>query len=174
MAFQTHAHKTGRNFRAAATRPASSFGHITKLFETFGARSIDHRKYWIGKQFSGTRVDEGPPKIEPRLQRTAEAGPGRGHVGMALARSTQRRMTVVVVVAAASVLLAACSSSSSGTYPSLFAEPPQRGDTPLTPDEVKQATDTLLTYRQRLCADAIANVPPGGPPPDCATQAGKP
>jgi len=75
------------------------------------------------------------------------------------------------VVAAIAVLLSACSSSS-GTYPSLFTEPPPRSDTPLTPDEVKQATDTLLTDREHLCAEAIANVPPGGPPPDCATQTG--
>jgi hypothetical protein len=82
-------------------------------------------------------------------------------------------MSAAVAVAAVSALLSACSSSSSSrTYPSLFAEPSPRGDTPLTPDEVKQATDTLLTDRQHLCAEAIANVPPGGPPPDCAAQTG--
>jgi hypothetical protein len=90
---------------------------------------------------------------------------------MTLARGTRRRICAAVAVAAVAALLSACSSSS-GTYPSLFSEPPPRGDTPLTPDEVKQATDTLLTDRQHLCAEAIANVPPGGPPPDCAAQTG--
>jgi hypothetical protein len=78
-----------------------------------------------------------------------------------------------VAAAVVATLLSACSSSSSsGTYPSLFAEPPPRSDTPLTPAEVKQATDTLLSDRDHLCAEAIANAPPGGPPPDCATQTG--
>ena len=91
---------------------------------------------------------------------------------MALARGTRTRMSAAVMAAAVAALLLSACSSSSGTYPSLFAEPPPRGDTPLTPAEVKQATDTLLTDRDRLCAEAVANVPPGGPPPDCATQTG--
>jgi hypothetical protein len=92
---------------------------------------------------------------------------------MTLARRAQTRISVVVAAATVAALLSACSSSSSsGTYPTLFAEPPPRGDTPLTPDEVKQATDTLLTDREHLCAEAIANAQPGSPPPDCATQTG--
>ena len=90
---------------------------------------------------------------------------------MVLARGTRKRISAAVAVATVAALLSACSSSS-GTYPSLFAEPPPRSDTPLTPAEVKQATDTLLTDRDHLCAEAIANVPPGGPPPDCAAQTG--
>lgn len=89
---------------------------------------------------------------------------------MMSARITRKRISVAVTALAVSALLSACSSS--GTYPSLFAEPPPRSDTPLTPAEVKQATDTLLTDRDHLCAEAIANVPPGGPPPDCAMQTG--
>ncbi len=91
---------------------------------------------------------------------------------MTFARNTRRRIGAVAVAAVTALLSACSSSSSSGTYPSLFAEPPPRADSPLTPDEVKQATDTLLSDRQHLCAEAIANVPPGGPPPDCATQTG--
>ncbi len=98
---------------------------------------------------------------------------GWGQAYMSVARGTRMRLCAAVVAAAMAALLPACSStSSSGTYPTLFAEPPPRGDTTLTPDEVKQATDTLLTDRANLCAEAIANVPPGGPPPDCAIQTG--
>lgn len=79
---------------------------------------------------------------------------------------------MAVAAAAVSALLLSACSSSPGTYPSLFAEPPPRSDTPLTPAEVKQATDTLLTDRDHLCAEAVANGPPGGPPPDCAAQTG--
>ena len=94
---------------------------------------------------------------------------------MSVVGAKRRRMGAAVAVAALGALLAACtSSSSSGTFPSLFAEPPPRGDTPLTPDEVKQATDTLLTDRAHLCAEAIANTQPGAPPPDCGTQTGTP
>jgi hypothetical protein len=92
---------------------------------------------------------------------------------MMWARRARTRISVAVAAAAFAALLSACSSSSSsGAYPTLFAEPPPRSDAPLTPDEVKQATDTLLTDREHLCAEAIANAQPGAPPPDCATQTG--
>ena len=91
---------------------------------------------------------------------------------MALACRAGTRISVAVVAAAVAALLLSACSSSSGPYPTLFAEPPPRGDAPLTPDEVKQATDTLLTDREHLCAAAIANEQPGAPPPDCATQTG--
>jgi hypothetical protein len=68
--------------------------------------------------------------------------------------------------------MSACSSSSPGTYPTIFADPAPRPESTLTPDEVKQATDNLISDRKQLCAAAIANAAPGGPPPDCVTATG--
>jgi hypothetical protein len=70
-------------------------------------------------------------------------------------------------------VLCACSSSSSssGAFPTLFDKPASPDDTTLTPDQVKQAMDNLVSDRNQLCSAAVASQPPGGPPPDCVSPA---
>jgi len=64
----------------------------------------------------------------------------------------------LAVGAAAFLLIAGCSSSSGpGLFPAVLDRPAQREDTPLSPDQVKQATDNLIAERNRLCAEAAAN-----------------
>jgi len=58
------------------------------------------------------------------------------------------------------LLLGGCSATSGG-YPTVLESPPQRADTKLTPDEVKQATDTLVTQRDQL--NATSTTPPPAP-----------
>jgi hypothetical protein len=78
-------------------------------------------------------------------------------------------MLAALAVAVASVLLSACSAP--GVFPSVLDEPAARNDPTLSPDQVKQATDSLISDRNHLCSAAIANAAPGAPPPpDCPTQ----
>lgn len=82
-----------------------------------------------------------------------------------------RRLAVlpaVLAMAAGCMSISACSAP--GTYPTVFAEPAQRPETTLSPDEIKQTTDSLTADRDHLCAAAIANAAPGGPPPNCSAQ----
>lgn len=52
------------------------------------------------------------------------------------------------------MFLAGCSESG---FPSLHDVPPPRTDATLTPDQVQQATDTLITERDHLSSQAQAN-----------------
>jgi hypothetical protein len=64
----------------------------------------------------------------------------------------------MAIGAATLVLVAGCSSSSApGLFPAVLNSPPPREETPLSPDQVKQATDNLIAERNRLCAEAAAN-----------------
>ncbi len=88
---------------------------------------------------------------------------------MKFSLSVTRRLLAALAVAAASALVSACSAPS--VFPALFDEPAPRNDTTLTPDQVKQATDSLISDRNHLCSEAVANATPGGTPPDCGAQA---
>lgn len=57
------------------------------------------------------------------------------------------------------MLVAGCSSSGPNLFPAVLDSPAPRADTPLTPDQVKQAMDNLAAERNRLCAEAAANGP---------------
>ena len=63
---------------------------------------------------------------------------------MALACRAGRRRSVAICLAAgvASMLLIVLAVVA-GPYPSVLTEPPPRATRPLTPEEVKQATDKL-------------------------------
>jgi hypothetical protein len=80
---------------------------------------------------------------------------------------TARRLAAMTV-GAACLLVAACTAP--GTYPAVLADPAPRPESTMTPDEVKQATDSLISDRNHLCSVAVANTAPGNPPPDCAAQ----
>jgi hypothetical protein len=67
----------------------------------------------------------------------------------------------MAICLAVGALASGCSSSSSpspaaGPFPSVLAAPVARDTTPLSPDEVKQALDTLTSERNHLCAEAVA------------------
>ncbi len=73
-------------------------------------------------------------------------------------------LVIVVMTAVAS----GCSIPS--TFPAILDNPTPRGDTPMTPDQVKQATDDLVSARKRLCAEATANTSAGAAPVHCAPE----
>lgn len=66
------------------------------------------------------------------------------------------RAAFIVVAAVAGLVLAACSPGAD--YPSLFPSvhdiPPPRTDTPLDSNQVQQATEDLISARDRLSAEA--------------------
>ena len=68
-----------------------------------------------------------------------------------------------LAVATAAVLLSGCSSDSA--FPAVHDMPTARTETKLTPDEVKQATDDLISARDRTEAKA------GSAQPVAATSA---
>jgi hypothetical protein len=58
-----------------------------------------------------------------------------------------------LVVAAAAVPLSGCSSDA--PFPAVHDMPAARAETLLTPDEIKQSTDDLLSDRDRLAAMSL-------------------
>lgn len=69
-----------------------------------------------------------------------------------------RPLVASAVGLAAMFLVAGCSSSSTPSlFPGVLDTPPPREQAPLSPDQVKQATDNLIAERNRLCAEAAAN-----------------
>jgi hypothetical protein len=60
-------------------------------------------------------------------------------------------------------LLSACSQAG---YPAVLDSPMPRGDPEMSPDQVQQATDALISDRNQLsaqtAADSQANPPPSG------------
>jgi hypothetical protein len=54
--------------------------------------------------------------------------------------------------ASIAALVAACSPGAD--YPSILDKPAPRADQPMNPDQVKQATDALISDRSRLSAGA--------------------
>lgn len=66
------------------------------------------------------------------------------------ARVTTRLLAALLAVGAAALVLAGCSTGSDSDYPAVLATPAARSDQTMTPDEVKQATDALISERNRL------------------------
>ncbi len=73
---------------------------------------------------------------------------GRGSV-------TTRVLAALAIGAAAAVLVSGCSSRDE--FPAVLDNPTARGDTPLSPEQVKQATDALISARDHLSAEAQAS-----------------
>ena len=68
-----------------------------------------------------------------------------------------RRLVALVVGASAPFLVAGCSSSSAPSlFPAVLDTPRPRAEAPLSPDQVKQATDDLISDRDRTEAKAGA------------------
>lgn len=76
--------------------------------------------------------------------------------------SLRKRRTVVARVvagvalgASVATLVAACSPGAD--YPSILDKPAPRAEQTMNPDQVKQATDALISDRNRLSSDSQAN-----------------
>lgn len=72
-----------------------------------------------------------------------------------LARLTSRVVATLAIVALAA-LVAGCSV---GSYPGVLDPVTPRADDPMTSDQVKQATDDLISDRNQLNAQTQANAP---------------
>jgi hypothetical protein len=85
-------------------------------------------------------------------------------------RCVPARLLVALLGCAGAILIAGCSSSSSSApslFPAVLDTPPPREDTPLSPEQVKQAMDNLTADRNRLCAEATANGTPNATAANC-------
>jgi len=72
------------------------------------------------------------------------------------------------MAAAAAFLLSACSEVG---YPAVHDMPAPRADATLTPDQVKQATDDLISQRQHLDTEATGQLTPVSLGPGNASSA---
>ncbi len=88
---------------------------------------------------------------------------------MAVHRSVRRQICAALAVAGIFALVSACSQS--GVYPTVLDDPTEPSDPTLTPAQVKQATDNLLSDRDHLhsCTQQIASAAPDAAPPECAS-----
>ena len=79
---------------------------------------------------------------------------------------------VLVMGAAVAVLASGCSPEIA--FPAIHDMPPPRADTPLSPDQVKQATDGLISDRNHLSTEtqaAVAATAAADAPPPAKTAA---
>ena len=66
-----------------------------------------------------------------------------------------RRVAGLALGAAIAALVAGCSPGAD--YPAILDKPAPRAEQTMNPDQVKQATDALISDRTRLSTDAQAN-----------------
>jgi hypothetical protein len=72
---------------------------------------------------------------------------------------TARMLAALAICLALAVVASGCSSqlsSASPPYPAVLADPPQRDTASLSPTEVQQAMDSLISQRNHLCAEVVA------------------
>jgi hypothetical protein len=72
------------------------------------------------------------------------------------------RVLALAIAIAAAALVSACSPGAD--YPAVLVPPPPRPDTTMDADQVKQATDALISQRDRLTTDAQNNAQPAPAP----------
>lgn len=76
----------------------------------------------------------------------------------------------LVFTAGASLLVGGCSSSATPSlFPTVLNDPPPREDAPLKPEEVKAAVDDLISERNHLCSETMADS--SGNTPHCGAVA---
>ncbi|MGH6672094.1 MAG: hypothetical protein ACRECV_09005 [Xanthobacteraceae bacterium] len=74
-----------------------------------------------------------------------------------------RLVLAAAAVATACALMCGCSSTA---FPVVLSDPPAPNETTLSPDQVKQAMDNLISDRNHLCSVAVADKT-GSTPQDC-------
>src|SRR5580658_5758997 len=78
-----------------------------------------------------------------------------GGIGLRKRRTVAARVVAGLALGASiAALVAACSPGAD--YPSILDKPAPRAEQPMSPDQVKQATDALISDRTRLSTDAQA------------------
>jgi hypothetical protein len=82
-------------------------------------------------------------------------------------RIARLALATLAIAASVALLLSGCSELG---FPSVHDMPAPRADTTLTPDQVKQATDDLISQRNHLSTEAQAN----GQPSPATNIAGNP
>jgi hypothetical protein len=86
---------------------------------------------------------------------------------------TARVLAALAIVAATVLFVSGCSSSltpAPSLFPAVLSDPPPRDDTTMSPDQVKQAMDNLISERNRLCSEAIATEGASAAAANCATD----
>ncbi len=78
------------------------------------------------------------------------------------------RLATLAIAAALAFLASGCSEIG---FPAVHDMPAPRADTPLTPDQVKQATDVLTSERDHLNTEAQCGAQPNPPPNAAASSA---
>ena len=86
---------------------------------------------------------------------------------------TERRPACVVIAAATCVILSACSPGADypSPFPAVHDMPPPRSDARLDANQVQQATEDLISARDRLSTDAQGTQKSAKPPTNLATAA---
>src|ERR1700719_3489438 len=93
-----------------------------------------------------------------------------GGIGLCKRRTVAARVVAGLVLGASiAALVAACSPGAD--YPSILDKPAPRADQTMNPDQVKQATDALISDRTRLSADAKPSPQAGQPPQQASAPA---
>jgi len=75
-----------------------------------------------------------------------------------------RRVLAALAIVAACALVCGCSST---PFPAVLSDPPPSAETTLNPDQVKQAVDDLVSDRNHVCAQAIADADTAVTPASC-------
>jgi hypothetical protein len=79
-----------------------------------------------------------------------------GGIGLRKRRTVAARVVAGLALGAAiAALVAGCSPGAD--YPSILDKPAPRAEQTMNPDQVKQATDALISDRNRLSSDTQAN-----------------
>jgi hypothetical protein len=87
-------------------------------------------------------------------------------------RRTARAAAGLALGASIAALLAACSPGAD--YPSILDKPAPRADQTMNPDQVRQATDALISDRNRLSNDTQAGQAPQQASAPAATGSTRP
>jgi hypothetical protein len=122
-----------------------------------------HALHWVREQHRWCVVEE---RREPV---TILGGRAMGDRGLPW------RLAAALAVAGAAAGLCGCSSALDSPYPAVHDMPAPRPEPPMSPEELKRATDVLLSDRERLSAEAQgANATgsgPGAPQPSATSPA---
>jgi len=85
-------------------------------------------------------------------------------------RIVRLALKTVAIAAAVALLVSGCSDI---IYPAVHDMPTPRADTTMTPDQVKQATDDLISERDHLSTEAQAAVQPASDSTGSTTAAAR-
>jgi hypothetical protein len=119
-------------------------------------------------------VAGGPPDPPDQNGGALRGGLGtrvNGYVGAARVGTAKRALGILAIAAALAMLQSGCSEIG---FPAVHDMPAARADTTLTPDQVKQATDDLVSQREHLSTEVQANGQPAQPANGPSAQQKKP